>query len=791
MTFLHPSLLAAGVACLAIPILIHLLLRQRRKPVRWAAMRFLLEAYRRQRRRLRIQQWLLLATRCLLVLLVALAIGRPLLGAAGLLGAGSGRSVYILIDNSLASTVSEDGSPAGSALAAHKAAAIALLDGLSTRDKVGLIALGAPARAIVVPPSVDVQSVRSLVQGLEPTDAACDIGGALEQVARDAQQQGALGSTPVVAVLSEFLFGSADTARPLPPAFSEIPGVRIVASRPSTRSLGNVQVLDVKPLRQVVLTGAGAGGGGATSVPGDVVTVSLRRTGASIGESAATAVRVRITADGARRTEGVTDSTAIVRWQPGQAEATTSVQIDPRLPGQGGGGAAVVLHIEIDRDPVPGDNVFRRPLTVREAIRVGVVAHRRFGDLAPDRLAPDQWLRLALRPTPSAPIDVIDVEPASLDGPMLASLDAVFVPAPDLLSEPEWSRLRRFVDSGGLLLVSPAPEDTVHLWSDEFVSAMDLPWRIAREVRTFADPGASIDAQTEGARTGPGMLLSIVREELQELARPVRVARALPVEDSDRGTHVLLRLVDGTPWLVAAEPGAASVEESPAAQDASGQSAPRIASRGLVIYLASAPTLSWTDLPAKPFMVPLVHELVRQGVGFASGSWTAIAGRPLIAPPRSTRLRLSGTDEGDGAEIAVVPPGIAESPIRTAGVWQGVDDAGRSRGLVAVNADREAGRTDAQDAGAVRAWLAAATGGGGTAPNPDAVSWIEPERAGEALSLGPSGAPISLPLLLGALAAAVLELCMARWFSHAIVPRAGASGPGEPAMGRVPAEAAA
>jgi len=789
MTFLHPSLLAGGVACIAIPILIHLLLRQRRKPVKWAAMRFLLEAFRRQRRRLRVQQWLLLAARCLLVLLVALAVGRPLLGAAGLLGAGAGRTVYILIDNSLASTVSESGSPGDSALTAHKSAALAMVDGLSSNDRAGLIALGAPAHAIVVPPSADLASIRSLIQNLEPTDGACDIAGAMEQVAEDASRQQQAGPSVVVAIFSEFLAGSADTTRPLPPALGDFMGTRIVASKPASRAPGNVLVMDVRPLRQVVLTGAGAGGGGASGAAGAAVAVSLRRTGASIAEAAATAVRMKMVTVGAQRPEGVADSTAVVRWQPGQSEGTTSVQVDPRLPDPAGGSGGVVLHVEIDRDAVTGDNVFRRPMAVREALRVGVVAHRRFGDLSPERLQPDQWLRLALRPTAGAPIDVVDIEPAALDAPMLASLDAVFAPAPDLLGEAEWQRLRRFVDSGGLLLVSPAPEVSVHLWSDEFVRALDLPWRLAREVQSYPEPGAGIDARKDGSTGGAGALLALVREELAELARPVRVWRTLPVEATDRGTHVLLKLADGTPWLVAAEPGAAAGEDV-AGETEQGSAPGSSGSRGLVIYFASAPTLTWTDLPAKPFMVPLVHELVRQGVGLAAGSWTAIAGRPVSAPPRATRLRPVSASEGEPVEVAVASPGVAATPIRRAGVWQGLDEAGRSRGVVGVNADPDGGRTSAQDEGAVRAWLLGALAGDGSTPDPETVAWFEPERAGASLSLGPTGAPMSLPLLLGALAVAVLELCMARWFSHAVIARSGVDESGEPG-GAAPLEAAA
>src|SRR5689334_5293639 len=109
LTFLHPILAAAAVACVSVPIIIHILMRRRRKPVMWAAMRFLLEAYRQQRRRLKLEQFLLLAARCLVIALAALAIGRPLLGAAGVLGGRGAVTLYLLVDNGLASSAQDEG----------------------------------------------------------------------------------------------------------------------------------------------------------------------------------------------------------------------------------------------------------------------------------------------------------------------------------------------------------------------------------------------------------------------------------------------------------------------------------------------------------------------------------------------------------------------------------------------------------------------------------------------------------------------------------------------------------
>ena len=49
MTFVTAGLAMAGLAAISVPILIHLLSRQRRKPIEWAAMRFLIEAFKDRR----------------------------------------------------------------------------------------------------------------------------------------------------------------------------------------------------------------------------------------------------------------------------------------------------------------------------------------------------------------------------------------------------------------------------------------------------------------------------------------------------------------------------------------------------------------------------------------------------------------------------------------------------------------------------------------------------------------------------------------------------------------------
>src|SRR5437763_6658964 len=74
--FAHAGFLIVAVALISVPIIIHLINRMRFKRIRWAAMEFLLKAQKRTRRRLIIEQLLLLALRCFLIALVGLLVAR-------------------------------------------------------------------------------------------------------------------------------------------------------------------------------------------------------------------------------------------------------------------------------------------------------------------------------------------------------------------------------------------------------------------------------------------------------------------------------------------------------------------------------------------------------------------------------------------------------------------------------------------------------------------------------------------------------------------------------------------
>ncbi|MCZ6573565.1 MAG: BatA domain-containing protein [Planctomycetota bacterium] len=99
--FLNPALLWTGLGLMSVPIVIHLFFRHRHQRIRWAAMSFLLAALRKQKRRIRMENLLLLLLRCALVALLGLALARPQASAGLLASLTSGsRNIVLILDTS-------------------------------------------------------------------------------------------------------------------------------------------------------------------------------------------------------------------------------------------------------------------------------------------------------------------------------------------------------------------------------------------------------------------------------------------------------------------------------------------------------------------------------------------------------------------------------------------------------------------------------------------------------------------------------------------------------------------
>jgi hypothetical protein len=85
MLFLHASLLA-GTALVALPIVLHLMMRRRPRHLEFPALRFVRQRHQANRRQVRLRHLLLLLLRAAAIALLAFALARPSIRFSGALG---------------------------------------------------------------------------------------------------------------------------------------------------------------------------------------------------------------------------------------------------------------------------------------------------------------------------------------------------------------------------------------------------------------------------------------------------------------------------------------------------------------------------------------------------------------------------------------------------------------------------------------------------------------------------------------------------------------------------------
>ncbi len=170
------------LAAAAVPVLIHLLTRQRWRRVEWGAMEFLLRAVKKQQRRVRLQDLLLLLLRVAAVILLILALAEPKLASAGLLGGQEERrEVVLVVDTSFSMAFRESTGETPFRRAVERARAL-VRDLQSARgDTVTLITGGSPA-TLKLSRDSDINRVDAELERLETSDAVTDLPGALRTV---------------------------------------------------------------------------------------------------------------------------------------------------------------------------------------------------------------------------------------------------------------------------------------------------------------------------------------------------------------------------------------------------------------------------------------------------------------------------------------------------------------------------------------------------------------------------------------------------------------------------------
>ena len=187
---MNPWMLGLGGLAVLSPILIHLLNKRRFKIVNWAAMDFLFEAEKKNRRRVQIENLLLLLLRCLAMLLIGLLLARPFLpsSVASLLQQDVQYERVILWDDSLSSRVLNGNEPS---IDVARESIKRLVSGLAetdeTDDWLTILLTSDPAQPLLANEPVTKNTLPMLIETIdqvESTDAAADYPASLGEFRR-------------------------------------------------------------------------------------------------------------------------------------------------------------------------------------------------------------------------------------------------------------------------------------------------------------------------------------------------------------------------------------------------------------------------------------------------------------------------------------------------------------------------------------------------------------------------------------------------------------------------------
>lgn len=647
MTLLAPGLAIAGILAAAVPIVIHLLLRRRRRPVEWAAMSLLMQAVRRHRRRARIERVLLLALRALLLAALGVALARPSTGdRTTILGS---RIVHIVVDDGIASGAR---SGSGVVLDDSVGAAIEMVESLSPSDRVSLVLAGRPVQPLIEEPTGDHRSVVRALEGLRPREGRTDLAAALGSLVDTTADDGS-GDRHEVRLFSDLRRAAIDDGGRPPDLRRE--NLDLHASSPATDEKSSTQVVDLRSAR-VPLSLAGG-------TDDRILQVDLRRTGRA--DAAAGTVRL--------------DGTAVagpefrtVDWPAGVRETTVDFQV--KVVPEGG---VLTASIE-EQDDLDLDD--RRSIIVegRAPRRMLVLERDEFGGSGRvDRWRATDWFERATLPMTDRAleesIEIDRVDPATANSRDLDGVYLAVLGRPDLVSDDFRLLLADWVRDGGVLVTMPPGSTTVRPWASPLLEALGIDWSVALEAESV-EPSRRLSEEQPAAS-----LTRLLDAELPSLAPSVSIERRLPIEGFEDGDLVLVDDV-GDPVLLDVPIGL-----------------------GRLVFFAVTPELEWTDLPVRPLMVPLVQEIGRQGSALAMAGRDGVVGERL--PTRGTE---GATVVLPGGERATLVDGTTDRMPSRSGVVEIVDLADRVVERRTVNPAVDSAMLDLVSVDEVSEWLSSA-----------------------------------------------------------------------------------
>jgi hypothetical protein len=660
MSFLSPWLLLGALA-VAVPVVLHFFYKARYRRLPWAAMTFLRQAVEQTSRRLRFQEWVLLALRCLVLLLLAFALARPTLRALTAGGRGESIDAVFVFDTSY-SMGARDGEK--TRLDRAKDAAQKVIDDLPSNSTVQIYACSDRVTPLgpVTPGNLD--QARQVVQNIGLSSLSGDALPGLNE-AYAALDRGAGANKEV------YLFGDlqktgwekqAGAVRAKAAEIKQRATLVVVRCGNPDRPIANVAVTDITYPGGIPHTGS--------RLP---VTVLIRNTGKSPVRNLAVTLEV----DGKQQEK---ESGSIEAIEPGQTyPVTLTAKLDeagPRL-----------LTARLQGDDVPGDNTLDRLIPVRDRIRVLIVDGTL--DVRDPKQSGSHFLRNALLPVPENRLDEyhvrVTVVPPEEAGPgLLGVTDICFlcnVPASDSdrpgqagLSKEFADRLVTFVKDGGGLVVSSGDNVVPQRYNAILGTAGAglLPFELDEPAAAPADRPFKLAPDSTDAAS---FLARFRDEPFRTVTADVDVAKLVGMRETDGAGRALMRMTDQKPLI-----------------------ASRLLGDGEVVFVGSTLDAGWSNWPARAgSYLSFVQLTLSHLTGKATSGVNRVAGESLVwhppeAPrgfellrPDNKRVKLGKAQDGDGGKkLTVTAPDTAVAGVYRIGL-EGEDPPSGPRFAVAAD----------------------------------------------------------------------------------------------------------
>lgn len=596
LVFFTPWMAWAGLALAAVPIIIHFLNRRRFKVVPWAAMDFLLAAMKRNRRRLKFEQWVLLAARCGVVILLGLALARPMgcdaRGWASWAVQQRGLNV-IVVNTSYSMGYEVDQSDAATHLDQAKRLAGGLIERLGAGGQsVALVTAGRPAAAVLSPPTYDLQQASAAVERIGQSASDCDMAEALEKalgIARQSKEPQKRLYILTDATRSAWTGPQAAAIRQLGPELA----------RTFQISLFNLGL--AQQANRAILSLATSGHLISTHYDSDIKT-RVGTFGPLANES------VRWTMDG--RPIGAEQEAG---GQANKDLTTTGVQFDQA-------GAHVVAATLAAGDHLKIDD--RRWCVVDAVSKLKVLLVEGSRGVAP-MSGSASFLKLALAPPVQGNSNQTagDMEPTvisdlELPNQVLGENRAVIFTNVARVDEQEARQLRQYVEQGGAVLWFMGDQVDGDSYNRILLPLGLMPGTLTKRISAQGAAGESGGIEFD---FNPNGLLHPYLDAFRNQEKSgLGTARIFTYWQMDPSPKLRVqRILNYRTVAQAPEDPAITVHDL---------------GRGRIVFFSTTANADWTSLPAKPAYVALMNELVSHAIT-RPGQWMNLTvGQRLIVP---------------------------------------------------------------------------------------------------------------------------------------------------------------